>query len=49
MKQAYLIIAYNKIEQLKYAKREGHLFSRKFDFDKCPNMEKKIIEIINCE
>lgn len=37
------------IEQLKYAKREGHLFSRKFDFDKYPNMEKKIIEIINCE
>ena len=36
-------------EQLIYAKREGHLFSRKFDFDKYPDIKNKIIEIINYE
>ena len=39
----------NDIEQLIYAKREGHLFSRKFDFDKYPDIKNKIIEIINYE
>ena len=37
------------IKQLIYAKREGHLFSRKFDFDKYPDIKNKIIEIINYE
>ena len=34
------------IEQLKYGKKQGHLFSRKFDLDKYPGMREKIIDII---
>lgn len=35
------------IEQLKYSKRQGHLFSRKFDIDKYPKMKEIVLEIIN--
>lgn len=34
------------VEQLKYGKKQGHLFSRKFDLDKYPEMRKKIMDII---
>ena len=39
------------IEQLKYGKKQGHLFSRKFDLEMYPGMEEKIKTIINmnCE
>lgn len=35
------------IEQLKYGKKQGHLFSRKFDIDKYPKMKELVLEIIN--
>ena len=35
------------VEQLKYGKKQGHLFSRKFDIDKYPKMKKIVLEIIN--
>ena len=35
------------IEQLKYGKKQGHLFSRKFDIDKYPKMKEIVLEIIN--
>ena len=35
------------IEQLKYGKKQGHLFSRKFDIDKYPKMKEVVLEIIN--
>lgn len=35
------------IEQLKYGKAQGHLFSRKFDLEVYPEMKEKILEIIN--
>ena len=35
------------IEQLKYGKEHGHLFSRKFDIDKYPKMKEIVLEIIN--
>lgn len=35
------------IEQLKYGKKQGHLFSRKFDLEKYPEMTKLIEEIIH--
>ena len=34
------------IEQLKYGKEQGHLFSRKFDLEKYPELKEKILEII---
>lgn len=34
------------IEQLKYGKEHGHLFSRKFDLEKYPELKEKILEII---
>ena len=34
------------IEQLKYGKNHGHLFSRKFDLEKYPELKEKILEII---
>lgn len=34
------------IEQLKYGKKKGHLFSRKFDLEKYPELKEKILEII---
>ena len=35
------------VEQLKYGKKQGHLFSRKFDIDKYPKMKEIVLEIIN--
>ena len=35
------------VEQLKYGKEQGHLFSRKFDIDKYPKMKEIVLEIIN--
>lgn len=37
------------INQLIYGKKQGHLFSRKFDLEKYPNMKEKILKIINHE
>lgn len=34
------------LEQLKYSKEQGHLFSRKFDLEKYPELKEKILEII---
>ncbi len=34
------------IEQLKYGKEQGHLFSRKFDLEKYPEMKERILELI---
>ena len=34
------------IEQLRYGKEQGHLFSRKFDLEKYPELKEKILEII---
>ena len=34
------------IEQLRYGKKQGHLFSRKFDLERYPGLKEKILEII---
>lgn len=34
------------IEQLRYGKKQGHLFSRKFDLEKYPEMKEIILELI---
>ena len=39
-------ISKKDIEQLKYGKEQGHLFSRKFDLEKYPEMKERILELI---
>lgn len=34
------------IEQLRYGKKQGHLFSRKFDLERYPELKEKMLEII---